>query len=52
MNFPPCEITESGLPFCKHAEFKKTDLDAWQEVYCRLAERIWSPERLGKELAS
>lgn len=36
----------SGLPFRKHPEFKKTDLDARQELYLGLAEQIWNPERL------
>lgn len=35
-----------GLPFCKHPEFKKEDLDARQKVYLKLAEQIWNPERL------
>jgi hypothetical protein len=45
-------IEESGLPFRAHAEFKKADLDARQELYRALAERIWSPERLAQEAAS
>ena len=36
----------SGLPFRKHPEFKKADLDARQELYLGLAEQIWSSERL------
>jgi hypothetical protein len=40
---------ESGLPFQPHAEFKKTDLDARQELYRQIAQRIWNPERLAKE---
>ena len=39
-------IEESGLPFRPHAEFKKADLDARQELYRMLAERIWDLERL------
>ena len=39
-----CE--ETGLPFRPHVEFRKADLDARQRLYGRLAERIWSPERL------
>ena len=35
-----------------NAEFRKADLDAWQALYQRLAERIWSPERLVQEAAS
>ena len=45
-------ISESGLPFRAHAEFKKVDLDARQELYRRLAERIWDPERLAQEATS
>ena len=45
-------IEESGLVFRAHAEFKKADLDARQDLYRRLAERIWDPERLAKEAAS
>lgn len=45
-------VKESGLPFRPHPEFKKTDLEARQELYRRLAEQIWSPERLEKEAVS
>lgn len=45
-------IEESGLPFRAHAEFKKADLDARQELYQRLAEQIWNPARLNEEAAS
>lgn len=45
-------IKVSGLPFRPHPEFKKADLDARQELYLRLAEQIWSPDRLEKEAAS
>lgn len=44
-------IEESGLPFKAHPEFKKADLDARQELYLLLAEKIWDPERLQQELA-
>jgi hypothetical protein len=45
-------IEESGLQFRAHAAFKKADLDARQKLYQKLAERIWSPERLAQEAAS
>ncbi len=45
-------IQESGLPFRAHAEFKKADLDARQDLYRQLAERIWSPDRLVEEAVS
>ena len=45
-------IEESGLAFRAHAEFKKADLDARQELYRQLAEQIWAPDRLAKEADS
>ena len=45
-------IEESGLPFRAHAEFKKEVLDTRQDLYRRLARRIWEPERLAREAAS
>lgn len=45
-------IRDSGLPFRPHAEFKKADLDARQELYISLAERVWSVDRLEREAAS
>ena len=39
-------IQQTGLPFRPHPDFKKADLDARQELYLRLAEQIWSPDRL------
>lgn len=44
-------VKESGLPFKSHAEFKKTDLDARQNLYRRICEEIWSPDRFERELA-
>lgn len=41
---------ESGLAFRPHAEFKKADLDARQELYRHVAERIWSPSLLQQEV--
>lgn len=40
---------ESGLAFRPHAEFKKADLDARQELYRCIAEQIWSPDVLQRE---
>jgi hypothetical protein len=45
-------IAESELPFRPHAEFRKADLDMRQALYRKLAEQIWSPERLTREAAS
>jgi Protein of unknown function DUF262/Protein of unknown function (DUF1524) len=45
-------IEETGLPFTAHGGFKKADLDARQDLYRQLAERIWNPDRLAQEAAS
>jgi hypothetical protein len=45
-------IADTGLPFRAHSEFRKADLDARQELYRELAERIWSPNRLAQEAES
>jgi hypothetical protein len=45
-------IATSGLKFQAHPEFKKADLDARQELYQKLAEQIWSPDRLALEAQS
>jgi hypothetical protein len=42
-------ISETGLPFRPHAAFKKTDLEARQELYRCLAEKIWDPARLARD---
>jgi len=42
----------SGLPFRAHAEFRKADMDARQDLYRQLAEQIWNPERLMQEAAA
>ncbi len=42
-------IEESAIPFRAHREFRKSDLDARQKLYQRLAEMIWNPERLIQE---
>jgi hypothetical protein len=39
-------IEQSTLPFRPHNSFVKADLDARQDLYRRLAEQIWSPDRL------
>lgn len=48
----PSFIGANGLPFRAHAEFKKVDLDARQDLCRQLAERIWSPDLLAEEAAS
>ncbi len=45
-------ITESGLHFRAHEQFKKADLDERGELYRRLAERIWDPDDLLREVGS
>jgi len=44
-------IEQTGLPFRPHEQFRKDDLDARQELYQRLAERIWSTDRFEREIA-
>ena len=43
-------ITCSGLPIRPHEQFRKADLDARQNLYQRLAEQIWNPNRLEAEV--
>lgn len=45
-------LRETNLPFQAHVEFKKADLDARQELYRKLAEQIWNPDRLEREIAA
>ncbi len=40
---------DSGLDFQAHAEFKKADLDARQDLYREIAEQIWSPDTILRE---
>jgi len=40
---------ENELPFIPHPEFKKADLDARQNLYRKLCEEIWHPDRLNSE---
>jgi len=43
-------IEESGLSFKAYDEFKKEDLSERQELYQEIAEHIWNPELIDKEL--
>jgi hypothetical protein len=45
-------IKESKLPFHAHKTFKKANLDERQDLYRRLAEQIWNPERLAREASA
>ncbi|WP_340109415.1 DUF262 domain-containing protein [Pikeienuella sp. HZG-20] len=39
-------VARTGLKFKPHPEFNKEDLDQRSELYCALAEYVWSPDRL------
>ncbi len=39
-------VEEYGLPFFAHDEFKKSDVEARNDLYSALASLIWSPKRL------
>jgi hypothetical protein len=43
-------VEESELPFRAHEQFKKADLDERSALYCQIAERIWDPDHLLREL--
>lgn len=43
-------VNESGLAFRPHAEFRKADLDARQAPYGQIAEQVWGPENLLREV--
>lgn len=43
-------VQKSGLPFKPHPEFRKKDLEERQNLYCMLAEMVWSPERIERIL--
>lgn len=43
-------IEKSGLPFRPHTEFNKADLDLRQELYARIADLVWDPNRLLQEI--
>ncbi|MCS7231968.1 MAG: DUF262 domain-containing HNH endonuclease family protein [Elusimicrobiota bacterium] len=43
-------IKRTGLPFKPHLEFRKKDLEERQNLYCQLAELVWSPKRIEKIL--
>jgi hypothetical protein len=43
-------VQRTGLPFRAHPEFKKTDLEERSELYRQIAERIWDPAALLREV--
>jgi uncharacterized protein with ParB-like and HNH nuclease domain len=45
-------VQESGLPFRAHEQFKRADLEERAVLYRLLAERIWNPADLQKELSA
>jgi len=45
-------VERSGLPFRAHTRFKRSDLEARQDLYRRLAQEVWSPTRLDDAAAS
>ena len=47
-----CRFLEgSSLSFTPHTDFKKADLDARQDLYLKLANQIWNPENLLREVS-
>lgn len=42
--------SQSGLPFRPHEQFKKADLDERGALYRQIAERIWDPDQLLREV--
>ena len=45
-NPPLTKLIQAGLPFKGHEEFKKTDIEARQELYVAIAKQVWNPDRL------
>jgi len=45
-------VSKTGLPFRPHSQFNRSDLDARQELYQKIAEEIWNPARLEKDARS
>lgn len=43
-------VRNSRLPFRPLPHFEKAELDERQDLYLRLAEEIWNPNRLDLEL--
>ena len=45
-------VSESGIPFRAHEQFKRADIECRGKLYRRLAERIWNPNDLLLEVAN
>ncbi|MCY4365688.1 MAG: DUF262 domain-containing protein [Chloroflexi bacterium] len=43
-------MQKSGLPFRPHEQFKRADLDERSKLYEKIAERMWNPENLLREI--
>lgn len=43
-------VAKSGLPFKPHAEFKKADMQERGQLYQQLAQQLWDPESLLREV--
>ena len=41
---------KTKLPFQPYEKFRKADLDARQELYCQIAEQIWDPQSLQRDI--
>jgi hypothetical protein len=42
-------IREQGLPFEPLPQFRKTEMEARQQLYRQLADRVWDPLQLHRE---
>lgn len=45
-------IEETALPFKAHSQFRSSDMEQRCNLYLRLAEHIWNPNRLMEAVAS
>lgn len=43
-------IHQQGLPFKALPQFRKADLESRQQLYRQLADRVWDPQQLAREL--
>ena len=43
-------VSSSGLPFKPHTEFQRADLESRSDLYTRLAQQIWNPKDLLREI--
>lgn len=43
-------VEQSGLPFLAHEQFRKSDLDDRGALYQQIAERVWNPAELLREV--